>query len=1076
MTRPPEILAAKRSAARPFMRHTPKRKTPAKGSPAFPLCRILPAVLLALFLLTPLSATTGQPEVLCFTQRVTDAPSFHIYTGRNDANNPIVWSHTIPAGILKSVVRVGLYIEAWDVDYPQDGDEYDRVYFNGHDLGLLEGFNNTWITVEKTVPVEALREGVNDLKVFVDEAQKEWKVTIRASELRFYCSAPDPDFSIGATPAAREIIAGQAADFTVTVIGLNDFTSPVGLRVEGLPTETSAQFTPNPVTPDPSATGALRITTTTAVVPGEYPLTIHGSGGEKMHQASVTLTVKPRPPEADFRLALEPAALTLHRGGSAQATVTATAINGFAAAVALRLEGVPAGLTAGFLPDSITPAPTAASALNFTAAADLAAGTYNLTLFGRSADGREHTLPLSVTVVCNDFTVGVSARPALGPAPLAVQFTATMEAAAGSPAAVPAGTRYAWDFGDGSQVETTVPTAAHTYTVPGLYTAAVSVSGDCGLVRRAQCPVDVHGLNGSLSLQFQPAETYAGKEVELRVTAANTTRLAFADVLVQVDLPPPLRYVGDDSGVSPALGGNRLSWRFPVLDKNAQTTFTVRLAVAADAAEGLLTVPAAMLHASLGNGQSIQAAPAALRILGLTVLLGKQVSRADADPGQSLEYRLTVKNNSAVDLHNLRLTDRLDSGLQFVSAAPATPFRFTRKSDECTWQADTLAAGQEVLLVLQARLREDLRAGTVVPNLARLEAAELRTAVLSNTVRTVIQGEPVNTGSVQFSQRPDLPQSEVGRVVRIRLRVVNASQGALLAPVIEEQLPQGFQYVAGSSLWQDQPFADPRGGRHLAWELPAIRPGETAELRFQAVIGADATRGRNVLTALLQAFDNTNRSIRLQAEALVEVSSGGFQFTATLDGSVFLDRDDDEFLSPADTPLSGIEVRLSNGRQASSDSQGRFLFENLNPGEYTVGVNRATLPEKYRMSSPLPRVVSLADGLSDTVDFPVRFGAQDETQPARLEGRVFFDKNRNRVFDGDDPLHNEFSARLDGSMETRGKNGRFVFTHLKEGAHKLEIVYNGKTVTMAVTLKKGANTIDVPLPFSGIVITVKGEQ
>ena len=45
---------------------------------------------------------TAVSETLCYTERVTDAPSYNIYTGRNDPNNPIVWSHTVPPGILKS--------------------------------------------------------------------------------------------------------------------------------------------------------------------------------------------------------------------------------------------------------------------------------------------------------------------------------------------------------------------------------------------------------------------------------------------------------------------------------------------------------------------------------------------------------------------------------------------------------------------------------------------------------------------------------------------------------------------------------------------------------------------------------------------------------------------------------------------------------------------------------------------------------------------------------------------------------------------------------------------------------------
>ena len=114
------------------------------------------------------------------------------------------------------------------------------------------------------------------------------------------------------------------------------------------------------------------------------------------------------------------------------------------------------------------------------------------------------------------------------------------------------------------------------------------------------------------------------------------------------------------------------------------------------------------------------------------------------------------------------------------------------------------------------------------------------------------------------------------------------------------------------------------------------------------VIGADVRRGRNINRALFTALDQSGQNLRLEAEEFVNISTTTIVFYSAVEGSVFLDRDNNEFYSPADTPLSGIEVRLSNGQQSLTDADGRYSFQSLFPGDYALGLNRSTLPKKYR--------------------------------------------------------------------------------------------------------------------------------
>lgn len=1124
------------------------------------------AILLAIILLPQVQYAA---ETLCYTQRITDAPSFHIYTGRNDANNPIKWTHTVPAGILDSVVRVGLYIEAWDVDYPPDGDEYDRVYFNGYDLGHLVGSNDSWFTVEKTVPVEALKEGVNNLEIHVDEAGKSWKVTIRASELRFYCSSAQPDFSIGATPASLEIIPGEDAEFTVDLTGLNGFNSAVNLSVSGLPAGTAVTFGTNPLTPSPLAETKLTVSTTADTAFGSYNITITGESGSTVHETQVTLKIKEsETPETDFTISAQPGKQDVHAGESVTYKVTLTAINGydkkvklsidglpegagaefnpriidpgadseltistaagtplgvhtltvkatrdkvrqtgiklnvleapegpdftlesnplsrtvpsgqeteytlsivplngFDDAVSLSVSGLPPGVTANIDPQSLTPGNTAK--LEMTVNGETPLGVHTFTLTGESGQ-LSHGLELSLEVTCPGFTVKASADPADGPAPLAVQFSGEVLPENKSPA----GYNFAWEFGDGSTSEQQDP--SHTYQQPGNYKARLTVTDTCGNRQIAVVNIAAEGFEGALTKAFSVSEAVPGQEVGITLTAKNETRLDFNGIIIRDELSPYLEYIEDSAAVTPRRSGQELAWQFPTLERGGSISFTIKVKVADDAPSGVIANTAFLLHGSMKPGQRITSNTANLTVNHVAVTLNKQVDKTEAKPGDSLRYTLTFKNDSSVPLTGIELTDELPQQLEFIGQTHSgINLTFNHQGRFLEWTG-ALEPGQQAVVTIEAGIGRDVFSGTRIENSAKLEARALTTPVVSNGVVTTVMSQPVSGGKVRFNKRTEVPQAEVGRVVRFRLTVANMSGSTLIAPVIEDHLPQGFAYVAGTTLLNDQRFADPQGKRRLLWTLPGIGPHQTVVIRYQTVIGADARRGRNVNRATLRTRDNSGQELFYEASAFVNVSTSGFVFYSGIEGTVYLDRDGDRFYTMKDSPLPDVEVRMSTGEKAVTDQLGRFHFEGLFPGEYAVGINTATLPGKYTQDSDAPIIVVLSDGLTDSIEFPVKQRATDYVNTARLEGRVYYDKNRDRRFNDNEPVPKEFKVELSGVSRTKGRDGRFVFSKIRPGTYTVTVFYENKSAQKDIVIKEGNNTIDIPLKFTGITIILRG--
>ena len=109
-------------------------------------------------------------------------------------------------------------------------------------------------------------------------------------------AAPNPDFSISATPASQTVIASQSTNYTVKVNSIAGFSGTVTMNVSGLPAGATVTF--NPATVSGAGSATLTVSTGLMTPLGNYPLTITGTSGTSSHNANVSLMVvgAPAPP------------------------------------------------------------------------------------------------------------------------------------------------------------------------------------------------------------------------------------------------------------------------------------------------------------------------------------------------------------------------------------------------------------------------------------------------------------------------------------------------------------------------------------------------------------------------------------------------------------------------------------------------------------------------------------------------------------------------------------------------------------------------------------------------------------
>jgi hypothetical protein len=215
------------------------------------------------------------------------------------------------------------------------------------------------------------------------------------------CGTPTPDFSLACAPSTLSIQQGASGGSTCTVSSTGGFASAVSLACAGLPAGASCGFSPNPATPPANGNtpSALTVSVAGSVAAGSYPFQAQGTSGGNTRTVNMTLNVTSAP-VPDFSIACSPASLSVQQGSSGTSTCTVSSTGGFASAVNLDCASLPAGVTCGYNPPSVTPPANGSvgSTLTVSVGGSVAAGGYSFQARGISgATARTFNMSLTVT-------------------------------------------------------------------------------------------------------------------------------------------------------------------------------------------------------------------------------------------------------------------------------------------------------------------------------------------------------------------------------------------------------------------------------------------------------------------------------------------------------------------------------------------------------------------------------------------------------------------------------------------------------------------------------------------------------
>ena len=170
-------------------------------------------------------------------------------------------------------------------------------------------------------------------------------------------------------------------------------------------------------------------------------------------------------------------------------------------------------------------------------------------------------------------------------------------------------------------------------------------------------------------------------------------------------------------------------------------------------------------------------------------------------------------------------------------------------------------------------------------------------------------------------------------------------------------------------------------------------------------------------------------------------------------GRVFNDADQNgETTDPKG--IGGVRVILRSNQAGSkaitgnsvSDAAGRFDFEAIRPGKYTVEIDPLSIPAKYRIQAATPLTINVERSRRSTVDLPI-------AAKRNITGIAFIDKDGDGLYKPgkDEPVEGACIS-TEGHFAVSNSNGWYILTDLPAGRIGLLVNWPGKNENTHVVL------------------------
>ena len=323
---------------------------------------------------------------------------------------------------------------------------------------------------------------------------------------------------------------------------------------------------------------------------------------------------------------------------------------------------------------------------------------------------------------------------------------------------------------------------------------------------------------------------------------------------------------------------------------------------------------------------------------GFDLVLDKSIEQTSATPLEELEYTVRIYNDGPSTAMNVSFLDELPAGVTYKSyTIDKAGVTLAYANGKLTGSLGNMAAGAVIIVKIKVDVKANAT-GTLL-NKAEVSAPDEEN-ILNNKDEVEIPIVPKIDLAVDKIDSKD--PVKPGETFTYTVTVVNNGPSNATGVTVVDTLPaSGVTYLSSSR-------AVSVDGRELTYDLGNLASGQsvTFTITVQVNQGFSGTLLNEVIVSGNE--DETTYANNKDTEpTVVKIDP------ASLDGYVYVDKDNDGINDAGEKPIAGVIMTLTGTdifgasvtRTAVTNAAGYYNFVNLMPGTYHVN---QTQPTKYK--------------------------------------------------------------------------------------------------------------------------------
>jgi len=218
-----------------------------------------------------------------------------------------------------------------------------------------------------------------------------------------------------------------------------------------------------------------------------------------------------------------------------------------------------------------------------------------------------------------------------------------------------------------------------------------------------------------------------------------------------------------------------------------------------------------------------------------------------------------------------------------------------------------------------------------------------------------------------ISKTASVQKSEIGDIITYTVIVRNIGTVDVELCQVKDIMPQGFQYIEGTTRQDGKKARCALGGNSYIWHIGSLSEGDVATLTYQVLIGANALMGEQTNLASIYGHIDGNQVSAGPAAATVWVKEGGFREKGAIIGKVYNDRNENGEQDAGEEGVAKAALVMEDGTAVIADYEGRYSIPDISAGGHMVMLNEIPL---LKMGMNIANPIVLQTSISKFITVP----------------------------------------------------------------------------------------------------------